>query len=171
MKIVNIVGARPNFIKIAPLMKAMKKQPEMQSLLVHTGQHCDAGMAGCFFQDLDIPSPDVFLEVGSGSHAVQTAEVMKRLEPVLEYHRPDVVLVVGDVNSTMAAALTAAKLKVKVAHVEAGLRSFDRTMPEEINRLVTDAVSDFLFVTEESAEQHLLAEGASRDKIFSWATS
>lgn len=166
MKIVNIVGARPNFIKIAPLMKAMKKQPEMQSLLVHTGQHYDAGMAGCFFQDLDIPSPDVFLEVGSGSHAVQTAEVMKRLEPVLERHRPDVVLVVGDVNSTMAAALTAAKLKIKVAHVEAGLRSFDRTMPEEINRLVTDAVSDFLFVTEESAEQHLLAEGISRDKVF-----
>ncbi len=142
-------------------MKAMKKQPEMQSLLVHTGQHYDAGMSGCFSQDLDIPWPDVFLEVGSGSHAMQTAEVMKRLEPVLEYHCPDVALVVGDVDSTMAAALTAAKLKVKVAHVEAGFRSFDRTMPEEINRLVTDAVSDFLFVTEEGAVQHRLAEGIS----------
>ncbi len=166
MKIANIVGARPNFMKIAPLMKAMRKQPEIQPLLIHTGQHYDAGMAGCFFQDLGIPSPDVFLEVGSGSHAMQTAEVMKRLEPVLERQRPDVVLVVGDVNSTMAAALTAAKLNIKVAHVEAGLRSFDRTMPEEINRLVTDAVSDFLFVTEESGERHLLAEGISQDKIF-----
>lgn len=166
MKIVNIVGARPNFIKIAPLMKAMRKHPEIQPFLVHTGQHYDAGMAGCFFKDLEIPSPDVFLEVGPGSHAVQTAEVMKRLEPVLERQRPDVVLVVGDVNSTMAAALTAAKLNIKVAHVEAGLRSFDRTMPEEVNRLVTDAVSDFLFVTEESGEKHLLAEGISRDKIF-----
>ncbi len=166
MKIVNIVGARPNFMKIAPLIRAMRKRPGIQTLLVHTGQHYDASMAGRFFEDLDIPHPDVSLDVGSGTHAVQTAEVMKRLEPVLERERPDLVLVVGDVNSTMAAALTATKLKIKVAHVEAGLRSFDRSMPEEINRLVTDAVSDLLFVTEESGEHNLLAEGISRSKIF-----
>lgn len=166
MKIVNIVGARPNFMKIAPLMKSMRRRPEIEAVLVHTGQHYDASMAGRFFEDLEIPPPDVSLEVGSGSHAVQTAEVMKRLEPVLEKERPDVVLVVGDVNSTMAAALTATKLKIKVAHVEAGLRSFDRAMPEEINRVVTDAVSDFLFVTEESGERNLLSEGVSREKIF-----
>jgi UDP-N-acetylglucosamine 2-epimerase (non-hydrolysing) len=123
-------------------------------------------MAGRFFEDLDIPPPDVSLEVGSGSHAMQTAEVMKRLEPVLERERPDLVLVVGDVNSTLAAALTAVKLKIKVAHVEAGLRSFDRSMPEEINRVVTDAISDFLFVTEESGEKNLLVEGIDRAKIF-----
>lgn len=166
MKIISIVGARPNFMKIAPLMKAMRKRPEIQALLVHAGQHYDASMAGRFFEEFEIPRPDVSLEVGSGSHVVQTAEVMKRLEPVLERERPEVVLVVGDVNSTMAAALTATKLKIKVVHVEAGLRSFDRTMPEEINRLVTDAIAGFLFVTEESGEEHLLAEGIDRNKIF-----
>jgi UDP-N-acetylglucosamine 2-epimerase (non-hydrolysing) len=123
-------------------------------------------MAGQFFQDLGIPDPDVCLEVGSGSHAYQTAEVMRRLEPVIERERPDLVVVVGDVNSTMAAALTAAKLLIPVAHVEAGLRSFDRTMPEEINRVVTDAVADFLFVTEESGVRNLLAEGVDKKKIF-----
>src|SRR5262249_44582205 len=126
MRILNIVGARPNFIKIAPLMKEMRKHPEIDALLVHTGQHYDVSMAGQFFEDLQIPPPDVSLEVGSGSHAYQTGEVMKRLEPLLERERPDVVLVVGDVNSTLAAALTAAKLQIQVAHVEAGLRSFDR---------------------------------------------
>ena len=166
MKIVSVVGARPNFMKIAPLIKAMRKRPEIQSILVHTGQHYDASMAGRFFEDLEIPRPDVSLEVGSGTHAVQTAEVMKRLEPVLERERPDLVLVVGDVNSTMAAAVTAVKLKIKVAHVEAGLRSYDRSMPEEINRLVTDAVSDLLFVTEESGEKNLKAEGIAEEKIF-----
>ena len=166
MKIVSIVGARPNFMKIAPIIKAMRKRPHIHSILVNTGQHYDTSMAGRFFEDLDIPKPDVSLEVGSGSHALQTAEVMKRLEPVLERERPDLVLVVGDVNSTMAAALTAVKLKIRVAHVEAGLRSFDRDMPEEINRIVTDAVSDFLFVTEESGEKNLLKEGVARDKIF-----
>jgi len=166
MKIVNVVGARPNFMKIAPLIKAMQKYPQIQPLLVHTGQHYDATMAGRFFEDLDIPPPDVSLGVGSGSHAIQTAEIMKRLEPVLEREHPDLVLVVGDVNSTMAAALTATKLKIKVAHVEAGLRSFDRSMPEEINRVLTDAVSDFLFVTEESGESNLLREGVDRKKIF-----
>jgi UDP-N-acetylglucosamine 2-epimerase (non-hydrolysing) len=166
MKIVNVVGARPNFIKIAALLRQMRQHSEISPLLVHTGQHYDVRMAGQFFQDLRIPEPDVSLEVGSGSHSYQTAEVMKRLEPVLEQVRPDVLLVVGDVNSTLAAALTAAKLCIPVAHVEAGLRSFDRTMPEEINRLVTDAVSDYLFVTEESGRQNLLREGVEDRKIF-----
>ncbi len=165
MKIVNIVGARPNFMKIAPLMREMRKHDDISALLVHTGQHYDVAMAGRFFEDLRIPLPDVSLEVGSASHAAQTAEVMKRLEPVLMLERPDVVLVVGDVNSTLAAALTAAKLQIPVAHVEAGLRSFDRTMPEEINRIVTDAVSDLLFVTEESGRRNLLNEGVSDSKI------
>lgn len=166
MKIANIAGARPNFMKIAPLLKEMRKYTEISPLLIHTGQHYDVKMAGQFFRDLQIPEPDVSLEVGSGSHAYQTAEVMKRLEPVLEKMRPDLVLVVGDVNSTMAAALVAAKLHLPVAHVEAGLRSFDRTMPEEINRLVTDVISDYLFVSEESGQQNLLREGVDQSKIF-----
>ena len=166
MRIVNVVGARPNFMKIAPLLREMRKHPEISPLLVHTGQHYDAHMAGQFFQDLLLPPPDVSLEVGSGSHAYQTGEVMKRIEPVLEEMRPNLVVVVGDVNSTLAVALTAAKLRIPVAHVEAGLRSFDRTMPEEINRLVTDAVSDYLFVTEESGRQNLLREGINESKIF-----
>jgi UDP-N-acetylglucosamine 2-epimerase (non-hydrolysing) len=165
MKIINIVGARPNFVKIAPLIREMRRYPEISPLLVHTGQHYDVKMAGQFFQDLQIPEPNISLEVGSGSHAYQTAEVMKRIEPVLETERPDLVLVVGDVNSTLAAALTAAKLCIPVAHVEAGLRSLDRTMPEEINRLVTDAVSDYLFVSEESGRQNLLREGVAESKI------
>ena len=166
MKVLNIVGARPNFMKIAPLMREMRKHQDITPLLVHTGQHYDVKMAGQFFEDLQIPLPDVSLDVGSGTHAVQTAEVMKRLEPIVERERPDLVLVVGDVNSTMAAALTSVKLHVPVAHVEAGLRSGDRSMPEEINRIVTDAVSDFLFVTEESGKCNLLAEGVSEKKIF-----
>src|SRR5262249_4793383 len=165
MRVVNVVGARPNFMKIAPLLREMRKHPEISPLLVHTGQHYDAHMAGQFFQDLLLPPPDVALEVGSGSHAYQTGEVMKRLEPVLEEMRPNLVVVVGDVNSTLAVALTAAKLRIPVAHVEAGLRSFDRTMPEEINRLLTDAISDFLFVTEESGRENLLREGIAADKI------
>lgn len=166
MKIVNIVGARPNFIKMAPLIKEMRRHSEISPLLVHTGQHYDASMAGQFFHDLQLPSPDMSLEVGSGSHAYQTAEVMKRLEPILEQIHPHLVLVVGDVNSTLAAALTAVKLHIPVAHVEAGLRSFDRTMPEEINRLVTDVISDFLFVTEESGRQNLIREGINEGKIY-----
>ena len=165
MKILNVVGARPNFIKIAPLMKQMRAHPDISTLLVHTGQHYDARMAGQFFRELDLPSPDISLEIGSGSHAYQTAEVMKRLEPILERERPDLVLVVGDVNSTLAAALTAVKLRIPVAHVEAGLRSYDRSMPEEINRLLTDAVSEYLFVTEESGRQNLLREGTDQGKI------
>ena len=166
MKILNIVGARPNFMKIAPLMREMRKHSDLIPLLVHTGQHYDVKMAGQFFEDLQIPLPDVSLDVGSGTHAAQTAEVMKRLEPIVERERPDVVVVVGDVNSTMAAALTSVKLHVPVAHVEAGLRSGDRSMPEEINRIVTDAVSDYLFVTEESGKRNLLAEGVAEKKIF-----
>ncbi len=166
MKILSVVGARPNFMKIAPLIREMRKYRHITSRLVHTGQHYDVQMAGQFFRDLEIPAPDICLEVGSGSHAYQTAEVMKRLEPEIVRERPDLVIVVGDVNSTMAAALTAVKLMIPVAHVEAGLRSFDRTMPEEINRVVTDAVSDFLFVTEESGVQNLLAEGVDKHKIF-----
>jgi len=165
VKILSVVGARPNFMKIAPLVHEMRKYPDIESILVNTGQHYDTAMAGQFFEQLEIPVPDVSLEVGSGTHAVQTAEVMKRLEPVLEKLRPDVVVVVGDVNSTMAAALTAVKLHIPVAHVESGLRSFDRAMPEEINRLVTDAISDQLFVSEESGRANLLKEGVDPGKI------
>lgn len=165
MKIINVVGARPNFMKIAPLVREMNRRPNITPLLVHTGQHYDTAMAGQFFEDLEIPRPDISLEVGSGSHAFQTAEVMKRLEPILEKEKPDHVLVVGDVNSTMAAALTASKLRMSVVHVEAGLRSFDRSMPEEINRIVTDVISDYLFVTERSAVENLLHEGIAKEKI------
>lgn len=153
-------------MKLAPLIRQMRRYPDIFPLVVHTGQHYDVNMAGQFFHDLQLPLPDVSLEVGSGSHAYQTAEVMRRVEPALEKVRPDVVVVVGDVNSTLAAALTAAKMHIPVAHVEAGLRSFDRTMPEEINRILTDAVSDYLFVTEESAIRNLLREGIEEPKIF-----
>ena len=165
MRIVNIVGARPNFMKMAPLMREMRRHPEIAATLVHTGQHYDDSMAGQFFRDLDLSRPDISLEVGSGSHAHQTAEVMKRLEPVLNRIQPHLVLVVGDVNSTLAAAVTAVKLGIPVAHVEAGLRSFDRSMPEEINRLLTDAISEYLFVTEESGRVNLLREGIQPQKI------
>ncbi len=165
MKILNVVGARPNFIKIAPLMKQMVGHPDIVPVLVHTGQHYDARMADQVFDDLQLPVPDISLKVGSGSHAFQTAEIMRRLEPVLDETRPDVVVVVGDVNSTLAAALTAVKLQIPVAHVEAGLRSFDRTMPEEINRLLTDAISEYLFVSEESGRTNLLREGIVPSKI------
>ena len=165
MRIINIVGARPNFVKIAPLIRAMSAESALTPILVHTGQHYDGPMSERFFKDLDIRPPDFNLGVGSGSHAVQTAEVMRCLEPVLESTRPDLVLVVGDVNSTLAAALTAVKLHIPVAHVEAGLRSLDRSMPEEINRLLTDAIADLLFVTEESGRANLLREGIAAEKI------
>jgi UDP-N-acetylglucosamine 2-epimerase (non-hydrolysing) len=165
VRIANIVGARPNFMKMAPLIREMHRQPGIRATLIHTGQHYDETMAGRFFQDLELPPPDVSLEVGSGSHAYQTGEVMKRLEPVLSDLRPHVVVVVGDVNSTLAATLTAVKLGIPVAHVEAGLRSFDRSMPEEINRLLTDAIADFLFVTEESGRENLLREGVDSSRI------
>jgi UDP-N-acetylglucosamine 2-epimerase (non-hydrolysing) len=165
VKIVNVVGARPNFVKIAPLLAEMRRHPSVQATLIHTGQHYDLQMSARFFDDLEIPASDVNLGVGSSSHAAQTGEVMRRLEPILIGERPDVVVVVGDVNSTLAAALTAVKLGIPVAHVEAGLRSFDRAMPEEINRVLTDAIAELLFVTEESGRQNLLREGIAPGKI------
>ena len=165
MKVLSVVGARPNFVKIAPLLREMAGREGIEPVLVHTGQHYDARMSDDFFAALAIPAPDFNLAVGSGSHARQTAEVMTRFEPVLTSVRPDLVLVVGDVNSTLAAALTAAKLGIRVAHVEAGLRSFDRSMPEEINRLATDAVADELFASEDSAVENLAREGIPADRV------
>jgi len=166
VKILSVVGARPNFMKIGPIAKEVARWPDLRHVVVHTGQHYDFNMSGTFFQDLEIPNPDIFLGVGSGSHAEQTGKVMTELEKVIQAERPDVVVVVGDVNSTMAAAITAAKLCVPVAHIEAGLRSFDRSMPEEINRVVTDAVSDLLFVSEASGLENLDREGIAKEKLF-----
>ena len=183
IKILSVVGARPNFMKIAAICEAVKTlnrrsaTEEIQHILVHTGQHYDANMSDSFFNDLDLPKPDICLDVGSASHSIQTARIMERFESVLLRERPQVVLVVGDVNSTAACALVAKKTCCpgvsdasefipKLAHVEAGLRSFDRTMPEEINRIVTDSISDLLFTTEESANQNLLREGIPEGRIF-----
>ena len=170
MKLLSIVGARPNFMKIAPIADAIlaqnsNSQQKINHFIVHTGQHYDEKMSKLFFRDLGIPAPDINLGVGSGSHAAQTAEIMKRFEPVLLENQPDFLLVVGDVNSTIACALVGTKLGVKIVHVEAGLRSFDRSMPEEINRILTDAISDVLFITEPSGEKNLLKEGITRNKI------
>lgn len=153
-------------MKIAPLMSQYKRHENVHAMLVHTGQHYDDAMSSLFFKDLNLPKPDINLEVGSATHAQQTAEIMKRFEPVLLDYKPDIVIVVGDVNSTIACGLVAVKLGIKLAHVEAGLRSFDRSMPEEINRLLTDSISDFLFCTEQSGVDNLLREGISREKIF-----
>ncbi|MGB4110719.1 MAG: UDP-2,3-diacetamido-2,3-dideoxy-D-glucuronate 2-epimerase [Deltaproteobacteria bacterium ADurb.BinA179] len=167
MKILNVVGARPNFMKIAPLIRDMNaRKDRIEHLLVHTGQHYDKSMSDDFFVQLGIPQPDVNLGIGSASHAQQTAKILTAFESVLVEHNPDMVVVVGDVNSTMACALVAAKSGVKVAHVEAGLRSFDRTMPEEINRILTDALSDLLFTTEEAGNENLRREGIPQEKIF-----
>lgn len=161
-----VVGARPNFIKIAPIIAALDGlDPKLSVSLVHTGQHYDAAMNHQYFEALGIPQPDINLEVGSGSHAVQTAEVMRRFEPALDEIRPSAVLVVGDVNSTLACALVAVKKGIPVIHVEAGLRSFDRSMPEEINRILTDQISDLLFTTERSGKQNLLREGIDVSRI------
>ena len=165
IKIICVCGARPNFMKIAPIMRAFNSKGNFHTLLVHTGQHYDENMSRLFFDELEIPKPDVNLEVGSASHATQTAEIMKRFEPVVLDFKPDYVLVVGDVNSTIACGMVAVKLATKLIHVEAGLRSFDRTMPEEINRLLTDAISDLLFVTEQSAVDNLRNEGIDSDKV------
>ncbi|MGB8225644.1 MAG: UDP-N-acetylglucosamine 2-epimerase (non-hydrolyzing) [Sedimentisphaerales bacterium] len=165
MKILHVAGARPNFVKIASILKACSKTAEIESVLVHTGQHYSNNMSDNFFEDLEIPRPDVNLEVGSGSHAQQTGEIMKRFEPVVLECKPDTVLVVGDVNSTVACAMVATKLGIKTIHVEAGLRSFDRTMPEEINRILTDAISDILFVTEPSGVTNLKNEGIDGHKV------
>ena len=166
LKIMNIVGARPNLPKIAPLMREMQRHSEIEPILVHTGQHYADGLNGIFFREMGIPAPHVNLEVGSASHAVQTGEILKRVEPVLLEQQPDLVLVVGDVNSTIAVSLAAVKLGIRVAHVEAGLRSFDRSMPEEINRVLTDALAHYLFVTEQDAIENLVREGRSRESIF-----
>ncbi|MFB3926307.1 MAG: non-hydrolyzing UDP-N-acetylglucosamine 2-epimerase [Syntrophales bacterium] len=171
IKIISIVGARPNFMKISPIVDEIRRlnetggDPEIHSVIVHTGQHYDREMSALFFDQLSIPEPDYNLGVGSMSHARQTAEIMMRIEPVFIQEKPDYVMVVGDVNSTIAAALVAKKMGIRVIHVEAGLRSFDMTMPEEINRMLTDAISDILFITERSAEKNLLREGVSPEKI------
>ena len=166
MKVMHVVGARPNFMKVAPIMRAMEEYPdEFVQTLIHTGQHYDDNMSEVFFSDLELPRPDVNLGVGSGSHAWQTAQVMLRFDPVVADYQPDWVFLVGDVNSTLACALVGAKLGVKVAHIEAGLRSFDMTMPEEINRILTDQISDLLFTTEESANQNLLRQGIAPERI------
>lgn len=166
MKILHVVGARPNFMKMAPILREMAQYPdEFEQILVHTGQHYDAAMSQVFFDELELPRPDVNLEVGSGSHAQQTALIMQRFEPVVLECKPDWVFVPGDVNSTVACALVSNKLSVKVAHIEAGLRSFDRTMPEEINRIVTDHLADLLFTTEPSGNENLRREGIPQEKI------
>jgi len=165
IKVICVCGARPNFMKIAPLMRVFAQNGNFETLLVHTGQHYDENMSKLFFEELGIPKPDINLEVGSGSHAVQSAEIMKRFEPVVQDYKPDYVLVVGDVNSTIACGLVAVKLGVRLIHVEAGLRSFDRNMPEEINRILTDSISDLLFVTEQSGIENLHKEGVNSGKV------
>ena len=165
MKLMCVVGARPNFMKAAPVIDSLRRYPDMQVMLVHTGQHYDHKMSTLFFQELGMPKPDIDLQVGSGSHGEQTGHIMMKIEPLMISDRPDVVIVFGDVNSTIAAALCAAKLGIQVAHVEAGLRSFDRTMPEELNRILTDNLSDFLFTTEAGARKNLMREGIGDEKI------
>ena len=166
MKVLHVVGARPNFMKAAPVLHALKKRAGVRQVLVHTGQHYDVNMSDVFFEQLGMPAPDVNLGVGSGTHARQTAEIMTGLEPVILDAKPDAVLVYGDVNSTVAAALVCAKLGVRVGHVEAGLRSFDRTMPEEVNRLVTDQLADLLFTPSIDEDENLRREGIAAEKIF-----
>lgn len=166
MQILHVVGARPNFMKVAPVHRALASRAGVKQMLVHTGQHYDVNMSDVFFQQLSIPMPDVNLGVGSGSHGKQTAEIMIGFEALVQERRPDLVLVYGDVNSTAAAALVCAKLGIRIGHVEAGLRSFDRTMPEEINRLVTDQLSDMLFTPSEDGDRNLEKEGIAKEKIF-----
>jgi len=165
MLVIHVVGARPNFMKFAPVWRALSARPRVRQFVVHTGQHYDANMSDVFFQQLEIDAPDVNLQVGSGSHAEQTSEIIRRFEPVLLQHKPDLVLVYGDVNSTVAAALVCAKLLIPVGHVEAGLRSFDRTMPEEINRLLTDQLADLLFTPSADGNRNLAREGVCETKV------
>ncbi len=166
-KILSVVGARPNFIKIAPVDKAFRKYGKAVShKICHTGQHFDDCMSKVFFDELKMPRPDFYLGIGGGSHASQTARIMLELEKVFDTEKPDLVIVPGDVNSTLASALVASKMGIPIAHVEAGLRSFDNTMPEEINRIITDVVSDYLFVTEHSGIKNLRDEGIDNEKIF-----
>jgi UDP-N-acetylglucosamine 2-epimerase (non-hydrolysing) len=171
MKIISIVGARPNFMKIAPIIDAIKNYNQslgsthIESIIVHTGQHYDEKMSDLFFKQLGLPQPDINLEVGSGKHGWQTGQIMQLFEPILERERPDLLIVVGDVNSTIACALDSKKMQIPVAHIESGLRSYDSNMPEEINRILTDSISDLLFTTERGAEDNLLKEGVSKEKI------
>ncbi|RKX67590.1 UDP-N-acetylglucosamine 2-epimerase (non-hydrolyzing) [candidate division TA06 bacterium] len=165
-KIFIIVGARPNFIKVAPLMRILKGNEHFETILVHSGQHYDYFMSKVFFEELDISEPDYYLNVGSGSQGYQTAEIIKSTEELLERERPDLIIVVGDVNTTMASTIAASKLYIKTAHIEAGLRSYDRTMPEEINRIITDSLSDLLFTHSRGANVNLEKEGIDKDKIF-----
>ena len=166
LKVLLIAGARPNFMKVAPIYAEMKRRDsEFVPMIVHTGQHYDAAMSDAFFEDLGMPKPDIYLGVGSGSHAVQTAKIMTEFEPVVLEHKPDWVLVVGDVNSTIACALVCAKLGIKIAHVEAGLRSRDRAMPEEINRILTDSISDLLLTTSQDADVNLDQEGIRGGRV------
>ena len=166
MKVIQVVGARPNFMKVAPLHRAIKKLAGWTSKIVHTGQHFDAKMSDVFFTQLELPKPDFFLGIGGGSHTEVTAKIMVAFEKIVEEEKPDLIIVVGDVTSTLACTLVAIKMGIKVAHVEAGLRSFDRTMPEELNRILTDSVADYLFVTEESGMQHLKNEGVADERVF-----
>lgn len=165
MKLLHVVGARPNFVKIAPIYREIASRSGLEQVLVHTGQHYDQEMSGIFFDEFGLPEPDINLEVGSGSHAVQTAEVMLRLEPVMDEVNPDWLVVVGDVNSTLAATLVAVKKGISVAHVEAGLRSFDRTMPEELNRIMTDSVADLLLTPSREGDDNLAAEGVDASRV------
>lgn len=165
MKIINVVGARPNFMKIAPLMSAYKNSSKIEPILLHTGQHYDENMSRLFFDELGIPKPDIYLGIGSAGHAVQTARIMEKFDEVCSELKPDAVLVVGDVNSTMACSLVAVKIGVKIIHLEAGLRSLDREMPEEINRIVTDVLADLLLTPSKDADENLLKEGIAPDKI------
>lgn len=164
--ILTVVGARPNFMKAAPLLRELKKVKKINSVLVHTGQHYDKNMSEVFFQDLDIQRPNFMLKVGSGSQSYQTGKIMEKFEAICRQVNPDLIVVLGDINSTMACSIVAKKLHIKLAHIEAGLRSGDKNMPEEINRLITDIISDFFFITEDSAEKNLFKEGHSKDKIF-----
>ncbi len=166
MKVIQVVGARPNFMKVAPLHRAIQKLTGWTSKIVHTGQHFDAKMSDVFFTQLELPEPDFFLGIGGGSHTEVTAKIMVAFEKIVEAEKPDLIIVVGDVTSTLACTLVAIKMGIKVAHVEAGLRSFDRTMPEELNRILTDSVADYLFVTEESGMQHLKNEGVADERVF-----
>ncbi len=165
--VISVVGARPNFMKVAPIHRAFRQyEKSIRHLIVHTGQHYDEAMSKVFFEDLELHTPDVFLGVGSGSHAQQTAKILVEFEKVVDVEKPDLVIVVGDVNSTMACSLVSAKMNVSVAHIEAGLRSFDRTMPEEINRIMTDSIADYLFVSEPSGMKNLKREGIDKRKMF-----
>ena len=166
MKVLLIAGARPNFMKIAPIYREALKHSQVQCKIVHTGQHYDYEMSEAFFEDLELPKPDFFLSAGSGTHAVQTAKIMIAFEELCRSEKTNLIIVVGDVNSTAACSIVAVKMGIKIAHVEAGLRSCDRTMPEEINRLLTDQIADYLFVTEKSGIENLKREGVSDNKIF-----